>query len=425
MPTMTSNAMTFESLHEAAAVGCPIADARRSAWDRFEAQGLPTRRDEEWRYTNLTGLVDGGFTQGDAHAVDASHIAPYDVAVDAPLMVFVNGHYRADLSRDGGAGIETLSEAIEGDAAPPVHIVADRDEGPIAALNLALFTAGASIRATSPDNSPVHVLHVVSGDAPVLAATRSLVVVDAGCEISIAETHVALGDVEHFILPTTEAIVGEGASLSLCRSIRGSHCFTHLGSLHVQQAADSRVLTHTVTLGGSIVRNEVHAFLEGEGCDSNFDGLYLVGGDQHVDNHLRVEHNAPNCDSREFYKGVLDDDSTAIFTGRIYVKQDAQQTDAKQTNQAILLSDRADVTARPQLEIYADDVKCTHGATIGQVDEQALFYLRARGITRADAWTMLVQAFLGESLDELEDDRFREPLEREIRSRLATTADTR
>ena len=192
----------------------------------------------------------------------------------------------------------------------------------------------------------------------------------------------------------------------------------HLGSLHVCQHGHSTVQTHTITLGGKIIRNEVYAYLDGEYCESNFDGMYMLGQDQHVDNHLRVEHNEPHGNSREFYKGVLDKNAKSVFTGRIYVKQDAQQTDAKQTNQNILLSDDAEATARPQLEIYADDVKCTHGATVGQMNPEQIFYMRARGLTEENARHMLMHAFAGEIIERIACEPVREELDRLVWDRL-------
>ena len=231
-----------------------------------------------------------------------------------------------------------------------------------------------------------------------------------GETVSVAETHVALGDTSHVFMPCTEIVAEKDSDVSLVRSIRGSMMAYHLGSLHVCQHEHSTVQTHTITLGGKIVRNEVYAYLDGEYCESNFDGMYMLGQDQHVDNHLRIEHNEPHGNSREFYKGVLDKNAQSVFTGRIYVKQDAQQTDAKQTNQNILLSDTAEATARPQLEIYADDVKCTHGATTGEIDDEALLYLRSRAIPADSARTLLIYAFLNESLDDLAEDEFRTAL---------------
>jgi Fe-S cluster assembly protein SufD len=369
MTTMTFDFTMFESLH----------------------------RTEAWKYTNVSALAKIDFAHTPStYDFSKDQLREFDIAPTNPLIVVVNGRVNEELSRmQDGIAINTdhdLANTVSsrGDSAIPTS------DGECDSITI-----------TGTFDQTIHILQIITGDEPIVCSGRVFIYADVGCSVSVAETHVAFGEASHLFMPCTEIIANRHSNVSLIRSIRGSKHAYHLGSLHVCQHDHSEVLTHTVTLGGKLTRNEVYAYLDGEYCESNFDGMYMLGEGQHVDNHLRVEHNEPHGNSREFYKGVLDGNAKSVFTGRIYVKQDAQQTDAKQTNQNILLNDNAEATARPQLEIYADDVKCTHGATTGEIDDEAMLYLRSRGISAEVAKTLLIYAFLNESLQELTDDEFR------------------
>ena len=374
MTTMTFDTTMFETLH----------------------------KQEAWKYTNVSAIAKVDFANGGGK-ISAETISGYDIATKNPFVVFVNGTFDKEVSRLGG-GIE-INAGKNGTVAARGDSCIPRGESD-------------SLTITGSQKKTVHVLQLITGDSPVACYGNVMIYASEGETISVAETHVAFSDTSHVFMPCTEIVAEKDSNVSLVRSIRGSMMAYHLGSLHVCQHEHSTVQTHTITLGGKIIRNEVYAYLDGEYCESNFDGMYMLGQDQHVDNHLRVEHNEPHGNSREFYKGVLDKNAKSVFTGRIYVKQDAQQTDAKQTNQNILLSDMADATARPQLEIYADDVKCTHGATTGEIDDEALLYLRSRAIPADSARTMLIYAFLNESLDDLADDEFKDVLVDDLLSNL-------
>ena len=356
---------------------------------------------EAWMFTNVSALSKIDFAC--PSEVDVSVVATHDIAPENPFVVFVNGVFQESCSR----------------IADGISVNADT-HGDIAARGDSLIPRGdsSSVSITGTHTATVHVLQIVTGDAPVACFGNVIVHAAEGESISLAETHIALSDQNHVFMPCTEVVAEQNSNVTIVRSIRGSKEAYHLGSLHVAQHESSTVQTHTITLGGKCVRNEVYAYLDGEHCESNFDGMYMLGKDQLVDNHLRVEHNEPKGNSREFYKGVLDENAKSVFTGRIYVKEDAHQTDAKQTNQNIILCDDASCTARPQLEIYADDVLCTHGATTGEIDEEAMLYLRSRGIPKDAARTLLIYAFLNESLDELTDDGFRTVLVDELLSNL-------
>ena len=358
-------------------------------------------RNEAWMYTNVSELSNIDFL--DSGACSPEIIRRYDIAPNNPFVVYVNGAFQNDLSR--------TAEDIEINGCALGNI-ASRSDSRIPRGETDTITI------TGSQTKTIHVLQVITGDSPIACFGNMLILAAEGESISVAETHVALGDCTHLFMPCTEVIAEKNSSVTLVKAIRGSKQAYHLGSLHVVQHESSKVQTNTITLGGKCSRNEVYAYLDGEHCESNFDGMYMLGRNQLVDNHLRVEHNMPNCDSREFYKGVLDENAKSVFTGRIYVKEDAQKTDAKQTNQNILLSNDADATSRPQLEIYADDVACTHGATTGEIDDEALLYLQTRGIPSEAARTLLIYAFLNESLDELSDETFREVLVEELLSNL-------
>ena len=354
-------------------------------------------RTEAWKYTNVSALSKIDFADG--IGIDADEIQSFDLASNNPFVVFVNGVFNGEASR--------LVDGIE---------ISSTNTDSLASRSDSMIPRGDSdsLTISGSHEKTIHVLQLITGSSPVACFGNVSVHAGEGEKVSIAETHVALGDQDHLFMPCTQVIAEKNSSVTLVRAIRGSKQAYHLGSLHVEQHESSIVQTHTITLGGKRTRNEVYAYLDGINCESNFDGMYMLGRDQFVDNHLRIEHNEPGGNSREFYKGVLDENAKSVFTGRIYVKQDAQQTDAKQTNQNILLSDDAEATARPQLEIYADDVKCTHGATTGEIDDEALLYLRSRAIPADSARTMLIFAFLNESLVELADDEFRAVLVDEL-----------
>jgi Fe-S cluster assembly protein SufD len=358
-------------------------------------------KQEDWLYSNVSELSNVSFDA--CKDVDVSVISKYDIATQNPLVVFVNGVFQENQSRLGD-GLSINSDNL----------------GEVYCRSNSQIPRGESDRLsiTSNQHKTIHILQIISGNNPVAVFGNVYVHACQGETISIAETHIAITNQDHLFMPCTEILAEKDSCVTIVRSIRGSKSAYHLGGLHVTQHAASKVQTHTITLGGKRVRNEVYAYLDGENCESNFDGMYMLGKDQLVDNHLRVEHNEPNCDSREFYKGVLDENAKSVFTGRIYVKEDAQQTDAKQTNQNILLSDDAQATSRPQLEIYADDVACTHGATTGEIDDEAMLYLQTRGIPADAARTLLIYAFLNESLDELADDAFRSVLVDELLTNL-------
>ena len=412
----------FEKIEALSAGGADawLLPIRKAAMARFTELGFPTTRDEEWRFTNVSRITNGTFTPArrSDKVIDTKLLAPITVcAAGVHRLVFVDGCLSAELSSVGsppeGVTIRSLAEALAaGDPMLESHLAryAKCDDQAFVALNTAMMQDGAVVHVARNTvvERPIHVLYVsTAGDPSSVSYPRNLFVLEPGSQATIVEAYAGLGDATYFNNTVTEIIARENAVLDHYKIGSEGADGLHMGSLHIHQDRSSNVSSHNVTLGGALVRNDVHTILDGEGCECTLNGFYLADGDRHVDNHLIVEHAKPNCDSREFYKGVLDGKGKGIFSGRIIVREDAQKTDAKQTNQSLLLSEDAHVESKPQLEIFADDVKCTHGATIGQVSEEALFYLRSRGMSKESAHSMLVYAFAGELIQKIQIESLR------------------
>jgi Fe-S cluster assembly protein SufD len=393
--------------------GRALQATRRAAFDRFQALGFPTTRDEEWRFTNVAPIAQTAFRPAgpDGPLPATSDLDAVTASAAGPRLVVVNGHFAADLSRRDGLpeAVEAgcLADAMAGDSdTVGRHLAryAPYDQHPFTALNTAFMAGGALIRVPADTNvqEPLELVIVATGGPePTVAHPRNLIVAEAGSRVTIIERYVGLGTGAWLTNAVTEIVAGANAVVDHYKIGLEAGDAYHVGATHIHQARDSTVRSHTVTIGGALVRNNITAVLDGEGGHCSLNGLYLISARQHVDNHLRVEHAKPHCDSREYFKGVLQEQARAVFTGRILVHKDAQKTDAKQTNMNLLLSEDAQVDTKPQLEIFADDVKCTHGATIGQIDEDAIFYLRSRGMDEPTARDVLVFAFAEESLDEI------------------------
>jgi Fe-S cluster assembly protein SufD len=291
---------------------------------------------------------------------------------------------------------------------------ADYQKDAFLALNTAFIEDGAFVYVQKGTvlEEPIHLLYITTtSDAPTMTNPRNLILAEDNSQATIVEHYVSLNDSLYFSNVVTEVVVGSNSVLNHFMIERESKRAFNISTLRVQQGRSSNVTSHSVLLGGAIVRNNVHPVLAGEGSECYINGLFMSTGRQHMDNYMKVEHASPHCDSRQLYKGVLNGKSRGVFHGRIIVHKDAQKTDAKQTNRNLLLSDEAKIDTKPQLEIYADDVKCTHGATIGQLDENAIFYLRSRGMTLDSARALLLFAFTSEILDGIKVDPIRKYLE--------------
>ncbi len=408
-----------------------LAERRAAAAARFAARGLPSSRDEGWRKTNLQPLARTAFAHGaPVGSVDPAAIARLALPeLPGHRLVFVNGVYQAEHSRvgplDGGARITTLGAAWrDGDAALAAHYgqIAAGADAPFADLNTALAHDGVLV--VVPDGvaieAPIHVVFVGRGGAaPQAHHPRLLVVAGAHSRATIVESYGALqADDVYFTNAVTEIVLAEGAEIDHTKRQLESEAAFHIGALQVRQDGASRFVNHNVALGGRVVRNDVAVRIDARGCDTLLHGLYMGHGEQHIDNHTRLDHAQPGCHSFELYKGVLDGRATAVFTGRIMVHLDAQQTDAVQENRCLLLSGDATIHTQPQLEIFADDVTCTHGASIGELDAVQLNYLRTRGIPPAEAHGILTYAYANEIIERLPVAAVRDELEQLIRSRV-------
>jgi Fe-S cluster assembly protein SufD len=404
---------------------------RRAAMERFAATGFPTSKDEEWRFTPV-GPIAQTVWQSAPPAADLSRtrLAPFIFGhPEWNTLVFVNGFYREDLSStnqvEAGLHVSSLAEALRRDGGlVEAHLGrhAPINASPFIALNTSVVGQGGFVHvaANAQLTRPVHLVFVTTKEATgSVMQPRNLVVVERNARAAVIESFVTLvDDQSYWTNAVTEVVVAQNSWLEHTRIQRESEAAYHIGSTHVDQQRDSHYRSFTMAMGGAMARHTLHARLNDENVETLLYGLYFTRGEQLVDNHTAIFHDQPNCRSWEVYKGVLDGRSRAVFNGKVFVRPEAQKTDAKQTNRNLLLSDSARVNTKPQLEIFADDVKCTHGATVGKLDDIALFYARSRGVPAAEAQRLLTYAFAAEVIAEVTLDPVREELERLVRERL-------
>jgi Fe-S cluster assembly protein SufD len=396
---------------------------RKDAFARFCEAGFPTTHDEDWRFTNVSAIAQTPFRlarNGRARR-SQQELEPYRVPGFACQLVFVNGYLACELSSldslpDGlrvgslAGKISSNPRAIE----PHLGRYLDIRRDSFCALNTAFVEDGAYvyIRRGTLVEEPIYLLFVSTGDgAPSMSHPRNLVVAEEDSHATIVEDYVSLDSGAAFCNTVTELVASDHTVLSHYMIEREHKQAFNISTLRIQQGRSANVVSHSVLLGGVLVRNNVHSVLAGEGGECLINGLFIGNGHQHLDNYMLVEHASPRCGSRQFYNGILDGHAHGVFHGRIIVHEDAQKTDAKQTNRNLLLSDDAQIDTKPQLEIYADDVKCTHGATIGQIEGDALFYLRSRGIDEVSARKLLLFAFARECLDRIKEGPVRKHVE--------------
>jgi Fe-S cluster assembly protein SufD len=390
-----------------------LKELRQSAMARFSHLGFPTTNSEEWRFTNVAPLARTSFrpAASDEQGVSVERLESLTFGgSDVVRIVFVNGVFSPALSRrenlSPGVRVESLAAALE--AAPEDvrrHLAryAAYENQCFAALNTALMQDGAFVLVPRGADlkAPIHILHVSNSTGePHVCHPRTLIVAGESAQIAVVESYLGASG-SYFTNAVTEIVAGANAVVDHYKLQRESLAAYHVASVDIYAGPAANASSHSIALGGALVRNDVNIVLDGEGAEGTINGLYVVRGRQHVDNHTSIDHAKPHCSSRELYKGVLDGQSRAVFNGRIRVRKDAQKTDSKQTNKNLLLSDEALVNSNPQLEIYADDVKCTHGATIGQLDENALFYLQSRGIGDEAARHLLTYAFAGDIVERI------------------------
>ena len=400
-----------------------LRNLRQDAFARFCEAGFPTTHDEDWRFTNVSAIAQTAFrlTCNRRVRLSQQELEPYRVPGVAYQLVFVNGHFARELSLLGklpdGVKVNGLAEEISsnpGAIEPHLGRYLDIRRDAFCALNTAFVQDGAYVhipRGTLLEE-PICLLFVsTADDAPSMSHPRNLIVAEEDSQATFVEDYVSLVGGTVFCNTATELVAGAHTVLSHYMIEREHKQAFNISTLRIQQGSSANVVSHSVLLGGALVRNNVHPVLAGEGGECLINGLFIGNGRQHLDNYMLVEHASPRCGSRQFYNGILDGHAHGVFHGRIIVHKDAQKTDAKQTNRNLLLSDYAQIDTKPQLEIYADDVKCTHGATIGQIEGDALFYLRSRGIDEVSARKLLLFAFASERLDRMKQGPVRKHVE--------------
>ncbi|MBZ0271452.1 Fe-S cluster assembly protein SufD [bacterium] len=390
----------------------------------FGRLGIPTRKNEEWRFTDVKRVGETAFAPADDFAakLTTGEVNPHLFADDFHLAVYVNGVFSPDLSRVGdlpaGVRIESVASLLDRDPAAiegRLGALTKHTEHHFVALNTALARDGAYVHI--PKNvkveRPIQILFLTTANGQALMThPRNVFVLEDGAECQIVESYAGAG--AYFTNAVTEIFVGENAHGDHVKAQFEAPGAFHIATAEIHQGRSSNFRTNSISIGAAIARNDINVSLDAEDIISRLDGLYLGDGTQLVDHHTRIDHIAPNCNSYEDYKGILGGKAKGVFNGKIYVHRAAQKTDAKQNNKGLLLSREAQIDTKPQLEIYADDVKCTHGATVGQLDEQAMFYLRTRAIGRADARNILIYAFASDILRRIAIEPVRERLDRDL-----------
>jgi Fe-S cluster assembly protein SufD len=427
--TATTYTQTIQNAHAAASGRRTpsLQQIRQTGLAAFGQMGLPHARHEEYRYTPLAKVLEREFTEGFSAA--PASLSP-EVArefffnnLEANQLVFINGHFSPEASSiqspESEIRVLPLSEVSEEVLASSVH----PDKDAFAALNAAYAEEGALIDIPTKAQVilPV-VLHFISDSrqGKTAAMPRNFIRLGRHAKASVVEVYNSVGEASSFLNAVTEVDLADGAQLDYFKvQSEGMHAL-QVNTTEVQQAANSRFSSTTITLGGRMVRNNLNVAQNGSNCHTDMYGLYMLQGKQHADNHTLMDHRQPNCTSNELYKGILDEQSTGVFNGKIWVQQAAQKTNAFQSNKNILLSNGATIYTKPQLEIWADDVKCSHGCTTGQLDEEQVFYLRSRGIGEAAARALLLYAFAADIIEHITIEPLRQHFLDLLNSRLET-----
>jgi Fe-S cluster assembly protein SufD len=405
---------------------------RKAGIARFAELGFPTVNDEDWRFTNVAPIAKMPFQpvlEPSHDGLDLDTVSTFAFgALPGTRLVFVDGHYAQNLSSEGtqqpGVKVSSLAAALNSDPALlEKHLAryALGQDNAFTSLNTAFFQDGAFIHVSVGKSveAPIQLLFISSGkETGATSSPRNLIIAEKGAQVTVLESYVSLGDAPYFTNAVTEIVGGEGAVIEHVKYQDESASAFHIAAIHAQLARDCNLAAHSIATGARLSRNNIRTALAGEGVNVVLNGLYSTKLEQLADHHMIVEHAQPHCNSHEYYNGILDGRSKGVFHGRILVRQIAQKTDAKQTNKNLLLSEDATVDTKPQLEIYADDVKCTHGATIGQLNDESIFYLRARGLGKETARRMLIHAFAGEIIERIRYTSLREELDKLIWDRL-------
>jgi len=411
----------FEA-RQAATAPVWLNELRSEGMRAFAELGFPTTRLEDWKYCNVAPIAGVRFQPATYELGGKIRKQIQDISfagLDCARLVFVNGHYAEEFSSvkdlPKGATVTSLAKAIQQEGAITAHLAryASHKTHPFVALNTAFMEDGAFIEVPRGVvvEKPIELLYVSTGGGePWVAHPRNLVIAAQGSQVTLVEAYVGLGDNVYFNNAVTEIVAEDNARVDYVKLQSESEAAFHVATVLAYAARNAAAQTNSIQLGARLGREELITVLGGEGAEGYLYGLYVTNGRQLIDNHTTIDHARPHCSSREAYKGILDGQSTAIFNGKILVRKDAQKTDSKQSDKNLLLSDSATINTKPQLEIFADDVKCTHGATIGQIDPEAIFYLRSRGIGLDEARKLLIVAFAGELIDRVKFEPLREQL---------------
>ena len=415
----------FRTVRELSPTVAWLELVRSSAMDRFEQLGFPPVTDEEWKYTNLTSLARESFapaiTGGEMAVGDVTRFAYPETA--AAHLVVVNGFLREDLSVTTGleevVAIDLFSAAVDARYNKIVRKYLARNAGyhnnGLTALNTAFIQSGVIIWV--PKNvkltGPLQVSFLADAENSA-SFPRLLIVAEENSSATLIESYTSRGDGKYFTNATAEIVLKDGAQLDHYRLQRESNSAFHVSTTSAELGRSSRYGTTSINLGARLSRHDISVVMDHEGAETSVDGLYMVGANQHTDTHSVIDHKQPHCSSHQLYKGILDDNGRAVFNGKIFVREGAQKTDAMQTNKNLLLSDKARVDTKPQLEIFADDVKCAHGAAVGQIDPEELFYLETRGIGPELGRNLLTYGFAEEVIAKIKIDSIRAQLDETV-----------
>ncbi len=409
---------------------------REDALEKFSTLGYPTTRIEDWKYTNLREIAEGDFpfrsggTQLSADDIDRIRQEINGVTG----LVFVDGAAATDFppATDATTSFASpLADALERDAAAVEAAIAalvEIERSSLVALNTAFLGAGAFIQI--PDDTvvekPIHIIYATTPGSQGLAHhVRNLIAVGRNSRVDIVESYLGLGDGKHWTNSATDIVLADGAKLGHCKIQREAMGSYHTADIAATQGADSSWHSVSISLGARLCRTDIRSRLAAPGARCSLDGLYMADASQHVDHHTTIDHAAPRCTSDELYKGILGGSATGVFNGKVLVRNEGQRTDSQQLNKNLLLSDSASINTKPQLEIFADDVKCSHGATTGRLDPDAIFFLRSRGLDEPAARALLTYAFANEVVERIDAEMLRERLERIVRERLTAIGASR
>ncbi|MFL9837837.1 Fe-S cluster assembly protein SufD [Flavobacterium sp. ST-75] len=404
---------SFMAFEERVDVNADLHNIRTEAIKNFENKGFPTKKEEAWKYTSLNAVLKNDFSvfPKQENALSYAEVKKYFLhEIDSYKVVFIDGIFSSFLSSTTHEGLDVclMSSALTKPKYKEVidtyfNKIANKDES-LTSLNTAFAHEGAFINI--PKNKiadkPIEIISFSTGnEAALMVQPRNLVIVGKNAQVQIIERHQSLNSNPVLTNSVTEIFAHENANVDYYKIQNDVLTANLIDNTYISQKRDSNVSVHTFSFGGNITRNNLNFYHEGENIDSTLKGITIISGKQHVDHYTLVNHAQPNCESHQNYKGIFDGSSTGVFNGKIYVEKIAQKTDAFQQNNNVLLSDKATINAKPQLEIFADDVKCSHGCTIGQLDEDAMFYMQSRGIPQKEAKALLMYAFSNEVIESI------------------------